>query len=247
MSFQDPATLVMSGIIDLHHGIFFYMIIVITLVSWMLFSVIRDFGYNMYITKSSGVETALKSRNLFNFTKNITHGEVIEIVWTITPSLVLVGIAVPSFALLYTLDELMEPTLTLKSIGHQWYWSYEYSDFDNGGINFDSYMVSEGDLPFGRLRLLEVDRKVWLPIDTHIRVIITAVDVLHSWAVPSLGVKMDAVPGRLNQIGLFINREGLFYGQCSEICGVNHGFMPICVKAVSPNLFNGWLNFNLNK
>jgi len=179
--------------------------------------------------------------------KNITHGVVLEIIWTILPVFVLVGIAIPSFALLYSIDEIIDPTLTIKVIGHQWYWSYEYTDYENNKVLFDSYMVPENDLQLGDLRLLEVDRKVWLPINTHIRVLVTANDVLHCWAMPSFGVKMDAVPGRLNQICLYIKREGIFYGQCSELCGVNHGFMPIVVKAVPVTLFNTWINFVFNK
>ena len=147
-------------------------------------------------------------------------------------------IAVPSFALLYSMDEMIDPAITLKVVGHQWYWSYEYSDYnhtveDSEGINFDSYMIAEEDLTTGGFRLLEVDHRVVLPVETHIRVLVTAADVLHSWAIPSFGIKVDACPGRLNQTSMFIKREGTFYGQCSEICGVNHGFMPIAIDAVS--------------
>ena len=134
------------------------------------------------------------------------------------------------------MDEMIDPALTLKVVGHQWYWSYEFSDYvtlDGGkNLDFDSYMLALGDLTLGNLRLLEVDNRVVLPINTHIRIIVTAADVLHSWAIPSFGLKVDACPGRLNQTSLFIERERTYYGQCSEICGVNHGFMPIVVKAV---------------
>jgi len=134
------------------------------------------------------------------------------------------------------MDEMIDPALTLKVVGHQWYWSYEFSDYvtlDGGeNLDFDSYMLALGDLTLGNLRLLEVDNRVVLPINTHIRIIVTAADVLHSWAIPSFGLKVDACPGRLNQTSLFIKREGTYYGQCGEICGVNHGFMPIVVKAV---------------
>ena len=153
-------------------------------------------------------------------------------------------IAVPSFGLLYSLDELIDPTVTLKVVGHQWYWSYEYSDYATleGGesLNFDSYMIATEDLTHGSFRLLEVDNRVILPVNTHIRVLVTAADVLHSWAVPSFGIKVDACPGRLSQASLFIKREGTYYGQCSEICGVNHGFMPIVVKGVSVDNFVTW-------
>jgi heme/copper-type cytochrome/quinol oxidase subunit 2 len=143
------------------------------------------------------------------------------------------------------MDELIDPTITLKAVGHQWYWSYEFSDYATleGGesLNYDSYMIPEDDLTGGNLRLLEVDNRVVLPVQTHIRVLITSADVLHSWAVPSFGVKVDACPGRLNQTSVFIKREGTYFGQCSEICGVNHGFMPIVVEAVSLNNYVTWI------
>ena len=174
-----------------------------------------------------------------------THSTPLEVVWTIVPAIVLLFIAVPSFALLYSMDELIDPTITLKAVGHQWYWSYEFSDYATleGGesLNYDSYMIPEDDLTGGNLRLLEVDNRVVLPVQTHIRVLITSADVLHSWAVPSFGVKVDACPGRLNQTSVFIKREGTYFGQCSEICGVNHGFMPIVVEAVSLNNYVTWI------
>jgi cytochrome c oxidase subunit 2 len=191
----------------------------------------------------------------FNDTVNpvaqkFTHSSQLEIVWTIIPAIILLLIAVPSFALLYSLDEVIDPAVTLKVIGHQWYWSYEYSDYATleGGesLNFDSYMVSTNDLTLGTYRLLEVDNRVVLPITTHIRVLITAADVLHSWAVPSFGIKLDACPGRLSQTSLFIKREGVYYGQCSEICGINHGFMPIVVEGVSANKYINWLSIKLS-
>jgi len=245
LSFQDPSTGIMEGIIDLHNYIMFYLIIVVILVGWMLYDIVLEYGLYMYLGMNSLEKMFESRRNSLNLNK-VMHGKAIEIIWTITPSIVLVLIAIPSFSLLYSMDELVEPVLTLKVIGHQWYWSYEYSDFSDGDISFDSYMVPEDDLVEGQLRLLEVDRKVWLPIDLPVRVIITSTDVLHCWAVPSMGVKMDAVPGRLNQISLHIKREGIFHGQCSELCGVQHGFMPIVIKAVSISLFNKWVDFNLN-
>ena len=171
------------------------------------------------------------------------HGTLIEILWTVAPSLILLVVAVPSFALLYSVDEVVDPVITLKVVGHQWYWSYEYSDYssEENAINFDSYIIAEDDLELGHLRLLEVDNRVVLPDETHVRILVTAADVLHSWAVPSLGVKMDACPGRLNQTAVFPNREGVFYGQCSEICGVNHGFMPIVVESVNSDFYITWL------
>ena len=143
------------------------------------------------------------------------------------------------------MDEIIDPSVTLKVIGHQWFWSYEYSDYSNENneksVAFDSYMVTDEDLKQGQIRLLEVDNPVVLPVKTHIRVLVTSADVLHSWAVPSLGVKIDACPGRLNQVSLFIKREGTFYGQCSELCGINHGFMPIMVDCVSIERYIKWI------
>jgi cytochrome c oxidase subunit 2 len=182
--------------------------------------------------------------------EKIIHGTTIEIAWTIAPSLVLVLIALPSFALLYSIDEVVDPSVTLKAIGHQWYWSYEYSDYnqsDEPAVAFDSYMIPDDDLQPGQLRLLEVDNRVVLPVNTHVRMIITAADVLHSWAVPSLGVKCDAIPGRLNQVALFVKREGIFYGQCSELCGANHAFMPIVVEAVSLENYTNWISNKLQE
>ncbi|CEI80207.1 cytochrome c oxidase subunit partial [Plasmopara halstedii] len=147
------------------------------------------------------------------------------------------------------MDEIIDPIITLKVIGSQWYWSYEYSDnleFSDEPLIFDSYMVQENDLEIGQFRLLEVDNRVVVPVNSHIRVLITASDVLHSWAIPSLGIKLDACPGRLNQTSMFIKRTGVFYGQCSEICGVNHGFMPIVVEAVSLEDYLAWLKNKIN-
>lgn len=179
-----------------------------------------------------------------------SHSNILEIVWTIIPAVILLLIAIPSFTLLYSLDELSNPVITLKVVGHQWYWSYEYSDYtdvtESGEtINFDSYMIPTSDLAEGMFRLIEVDNRVILPVNTHIRVLITAADVIHSWAVPSFGIKVDAVPGRLSEASLFIRREGVYFGQCSEICGVNHGFMPIVIRTVPKKVFVAWVVYKL--
>ena len=233
LGFQDPATPIMEGIINLHHDLMFFICVVSIFVSWMLGRTLWHFEINQN-----------------NIPSSLTHGTLIEIIWTVTPALILLVIAVPSFSLLYAMDEIISPAITVKTLGHQWYWSYEYSDYlneDGDTIVYDSYMLPEEDLEKGQLRLLEVDNRMVVPVNTHIRVIVSAADVLHSWAVPSLGVKCDAVPGRLNQISLFIKREGIYYGQCSEICGVNHGFMPIVVEAVPlPNYVN-WIYNKLNE
>lgn len=233
LGFQDPASPIMQGIIDLHHDVAFFLIVVSVFVLWMLTRTLYHFHH---------------SRN--PVPEKIIHGTLIEIVWTVTPSLILVLIAVPSFALLYSLDEVVDPAVTVKVIGHQWYWSYEYSDYsdtDTPSIAFDSYMIPDEDLELGQLRLLEVDNRVVVPVNTHVRAVITAADVLHSWAIPSLGVKCDAVPGRLNQIPLFIKREGVFYGQCSELCGVNHAFMPIVIEAVPLDTYIAWVSERLEE
>jgi cytochrome c oxidase subunit 2 len=167
-----------------------------------------------------------------------SHHTVLEVVWTAVPVLILVIIAIPSFKLLYFADVVPESELTVKAIGHQWYWSYEYPD--NGNFTFDSLMIPDSDIKDGQLRLLETDNRVVLPVGVNIRVQVTAADVLHSWAMPQFGVKVDAVPGRLNELWVNINEPGTYYGQCSELCGANHGFMPITIEAVSPDAFKSW-------
>nr|YP_010000524.1 cytochrome c oxidase subunit II [Erythrocercus mccallii]QOD96410.1 cytochrome c oxidase subunit II [Erythrocercus mccallii] len=169
---------------------------------------------------------------------NTVNAQVIEIIWTILPAAVLIMLALPSLRILYMMDEVNEPNLTLKAIGHQWYWTYEYTDFKD--LTFDSYMTPTTDLPLGHFRLLETDHRVIVPTRSTVRVIVTADDVLHSWAIPSLGVKTDAIPGRLNQTSFSASRPGVFYGQCSEICGANHSFMPIVVESVPLANFESW-------
>nr|AAX58179.1 cytochrome oxidase subunit II [Anopheles minimus A] len=183
---------------------------------------------------------------LFNkFTNRyLFHGQTIEIIWTVLPAIILMFIAFPSLRLLYLMDEINTPSITLKSIGHQWYWSYEYSDFLN--LEFDSYMIPTNELETNGFRLLDVDNRIVLPMNNQIRILVTATDVLHSWTVPSLGVKVDATPGRLNQINFLINRPGLFFGQCSEICGANHSFMPIVIESIPMNYFIKWITSMTN-
>nr|YP_009532912.1 cytochrome c oxidase subunit II [Mantispa japonica]AYG51247.1 cytochrome c oxidase subunit II [Mantispa japonica] len=172
----------------------------------------------------------------------LLEGQTIEIIWTILPAITLIFIALPSLRLLYLLDEIDNPSITLKTIGHQWYWSYEYSDFLN--IEFDSYMIPTNELNLNNFRLLDVDNRTILPMNTQIRIMVTAADVLHSWTIPALGVKVDATPGRLNQTNFFITRPGLFFGQCSEICGANHSFMPIVIESIPMNNFINWIKLN---
>lgn len=220
LSFQDAASPVMEEIMNFHNYVMIYITFIVITVVWMLFEIVKNF----------------RKVNKFISHKYLIHGTVLEFVWTVTPAVILVGIAFPSFKLLYLMDEVIDPAITIKVTGHQWYWTYEYSDYinqDGKNIEFDSYMIPEQDLELGQLRLLEVDNKVVVPINTHVRVIVTSADVIHSWAVPSLGVKIDAIPGRLNQVSFLAFREGVYYGQCSEICGLQHAFMPIAVEVTN--------------
>jgi cytochrome c oxidase subunit 2 len=228
LNFQNVATPTTEIMIFFHHYLMFFLIFMGSFVFWVLFKVI-----------------VLFNNQSKNDIKNITQSNLLEFGWTMFPAGILLFLAVPSFSLLYSLDELIDPSLTLKIVGHQWYWTYEYSDFSNLKegqiIAFDSYMIDNKGLAEGSFRLLEVDNKVVLPTDTHIRLLITSSDVLHSWTVPSFGIKSDPCPGRLSQASLFLKRAGVYYGQCSEICGVNHGFMPIVVKGIVVDTFVTWL------
>lgn len=225
LSFQDAASPVMEEIQFLHDHIMFIAPTICVFIFWIIMkSMISKYTY-----------------------RNLTDGTLIEIIWTIIPGVILVFIAFPSLKLLYLMDETMEPAITVKAVGHQWYWSYEYSDYDIEDLEFDSYMIPTSDLEYGENRLLEVDNCLVVPIQSHIRIMVTAADVIHSFAVPSLGIKVDAVPGRLNQSDMFLKRPGLFYGQCSEICGSNHSFMPIAVRGVSLDSFINWVESKISE
>ncbi len=226
--FQDSATPQMEGLVELHDNILFYLVIILFGVAWVLVSVIKN-----YTNTVSPISH-----------KYLNHGTLIELIWTITPALILMLIAFPSFKLLYLMDEVSDPAMSVLAEGHQWYWSYQYPDFLNSDgefIEFDSYLVPESDLEDGALRMLEVDNRVIIPELTHVRFIVTGADVIHSFACPALGIKCDAYPGRLNQASVLINREGTFYGQCSEICGILHSSMPIVIESVSIEKFLAWL------
>nr|AAY62384.1 cytochrome c oxidase subunit II [Testudo hermanni] len=175
---------------------------------------------------------------------NTMNAQEVEMIWTILPAIVLITIALPSLRVLYLMDEINNPHLTIKALGHQWYWTYEYTDYKN--LEFDSYMIPTQHLPNGYLRLLEVDHRTVMPMESPIRMLISAEDVLHSWAIPSLGMKADAVPGRLNQSTFIVTRPGMFYGQCSEICGANHSFMPIVLESVPLKHFENWSSLMLS-
>lgn len=222
MTFQDPATTAMNNLIDLHHDIMFFLIVISIFVAYFLFQILINFTFL--------ANTALVP-------SRVTHNSLLEIIWIVIPSCILFIIAIPSFSLLYIMESRTiwnNPELTLKIIGHQWYWGYEYE------INseIELRLQSEDDLisnfsNIGGFRLLETNTKLILPVDQQIRLLITSDDVIHSWTIPSFAIKVDAVPGRLNQVFLKILRSGVYYGQCSEICGINHGFMPISVFATT--------------
>jgi cytochrome c oxidase subunit 1 len=281
--FQDPASAIMEGIVDLHHDIMFFIIWIVVTVIWVMISIVQGselnekdnlptpvlstIGENSLMVDYSftgSIYTALtgnylinrapvskvihlpgriaeipKKRNTVFLPSTDQENTFIEIIWTLVPCVVLLLIAIPSFSLLYAIEDFTTIECSIKVIGNQWYWTYEIPG-DGFEKVFDSVMIPETDHPKKGLRLLEVDNRLVLPVETQLRLFITSTDVLHSWAVPSLGVKMDACPGRLNQVALWINRTGTYYGQCSEICGINHSFMPIVVSAVDPIDFFKW-------
>lgn len=249
INFQDPATPIAEHIIHIHNYVFFFLTVVLIFVVYNMYRILFSFWWILpdntkYTNKEFNIVRELSSLRF-------THNTAIEIIWTIIPSLILVAIAIPSFGLLYSMDDVIDPDMTIKVVGHQWYWSYEYSDLDHvfdfkSTIAFDSYMVPEDELIMGGSRLLEVDNSVILPIGAYIRVNVTSSDVLHSWAVPSLGIKIDAVPHRINTGLIYLQRTGIFYGQCSEICGVNHGFMPIVVQSLTIDEFMSRLHNLVN-
>ena len=214
---QDASSPMMEQLIFFHDHAMVVIILIISLVGFISVSLVRG-GFS--------------GRFLLEYHE-------VEAVWTVLPGVVLVFLALPSLRLLYLLDEVNDRCLTLKVVGHQWYWSYEYSDFVD--VEYDAYMLASDDLSSGDYRLLEVDHRTVVPFSVDVRVLVTAADVLHSWTVPSLGVKADAVPGRLNQLRFFCSRAGVFYGQCSEICGANHSFIPIVVESVNISDFTSWV------
>ena len=169
-----------------------------------------------------------------------THNTLLEVAWTVVPIVILVVISVTSLKLLYFMDKTHNPEMTLKVIGHQWYWEYQYPEHDD--LAFESYLIPEDELKEGEPRLLTVDNRLVLPVNKNIQVLVTAGDVLHSFAMPSLGVKKDAVPGRLNETWMRIDRPGIYRGQCSEICGTGHGYMPVVIEALSEDEFAAWVN-----
>ncbi len=225
LSFQEPATDLMSDIISFHSYI---LMPIITGISILVLSLLLYIAFRF---NSSRNHTA----------SNTTHNTVVEILWTVIPVILLIIIAIPSFRLLYVSETIPKADLTIKAIGNQWYWSYEYPDY--GDIVFDANMLNDDELSDPKLRLLETDTQIVVPINKVVKLQITSNDVLHAWTIPAFGVKMDAVPGKLNETWFKANKEGIFYGQCSELCGPKHAFMPINVKVVSDKEFEDWIGF----
>jgi len=222
LNFQEAASPVMAELHDFHN---FLLILSTAIVLFVIFLI---------------VYVAIRFNARANPIPNrFTHNIVIEIIWTIIPIIILIVIAIPSFRILKMAEHTPPADMTIKVIGSQWYWTYEYPDHDN--ITFDSYMIQDKDLKPGQLRLLEVDNRIVVPQGATIKFLITAADVIHSFAIPSLGLKTDAVPGRINEAWTRIDKKGVYYGQCSELCGVNHGFMPIAIEVVSMEDFESWV------
>lgn len=227
INLQEEGSPIMIGIRDLHDEIMYYVIIIIIFVTYILIK-------NIISYKSGGGKININS-------KDLNHSTIVELIWTIIPAIILILIAIPSFKLMYSIDEVVKPLITLKVQGNQWYWTYNIVDTIGINIEFTSYPKGTEDLKIGELRLLEVDNRVVLPILIPIRVLITASDVMHAWAIPSLGIKIDAIPGRINHGLIYILREGLYYGQCSELCGQGHAYMPIAIEGVKISNYINWL------
>ena len=223
LGFQNPASDSMRDIVSFHNNLLLPIIIAISVfvLFLMLYACVRF--------RASANPNPSKR----------THNVTVEILWTLIPCLILIVMAVPSFKILYKQDTIPKADLTIKAVGYQWYWGYEYPDEN---IIFDSYMIEEKDLRADQPRLLAVDNEVVVPVDKVVKVLITANDVLHAWALPAFGVKRDAVPGRINETWFKAEKEGTYYGQCSELCGIKHAFMPITVKVVSEEDYQKWLS-----
>lgn len=221
IDFQPPATPVMYQLKEFHDLLFIIICCIGAFVVFLVFFVVWRFRASKNPTPSKR-----------------THNTMLEAVWTLVPVLILLGIAYPSFRLLYYMDVAPNADLTIKAVGHQWYWSYEYPD--HGNFEFDSYIVPDKELKPDQLRLLSVDNPVYVPVGKNVRLLTTSTDVIHSWAVPSFGVKKDSVPGRINETWFRAEKPGVYYGQCSELCGPKHGFMPIEVRAIPEEEFNAW-------
>lgn len=227
MNFQPAASPLMEGITHMHNLLLWIITCVAVFVAGLL-------AYVMIRFRASRNPVPSKT----------THHTLLEVVWTVIPVLILVVVAIPSLKLLFRLDKAQDATMTIKAVGHQWYWSYEYPD---NQISYDSYMIEDHDLKPEQIRLLSVDNPIFIPEQTTVRILVTSQDVLHSFAVPALGLKKDAVPGRLNETWVRVDKVGDYYGQCSELCGIKHGFMPIHIKVVSQKDYDVWIKLKKDK
>lgn len=215
--FQDAVSPIIEQLIIFHD----HTIIVLTMITITVIYIISSLIFNKLINRV------------------LLEGQLIELIWTLIPAILLIVIALPSLKILYLLEEINKPLITLKAIGHQWYWSYEYSDFKK--IEFDSYIKQTNSIENNEFRLLESDNHIIIPYNTQSRILVTSYDVIHSWTIPSIGIKIDGSPGRINQGRILIIRPGIFYGQCSEICGANHRFIPIVLESVNIQVFTNWI------
>ena len=225
LGFSEPATELMSDVIAFHSYI---LMPIITGISILVLALLLYIAYRYNSNRNQIASTT-------------THNTVIEVLWTVIPVILLIIIAIPSFRILYTAETIPKADLTIKAIGNQWYWSYEYPDYDD--FSFDANMLQDDELSDPSLRLLETDTQIVVPVNKVVKLLITSNDVLHAWTIPAFAVKKDAVPGRLNETWFKAEKTGTYYGQCSELCGPKHAFMPINVKVVSQDEFDNWLNF----
>ena len=225
LGFSEPATELMSDVIAFHSYI---LMPIITGISILVLALLLYIAYKYNSNRNQIASTT-------------THNTVIEVLWTVIPVILLIIIAIPSFRILYTAETIPKADLTIKAIGNQWYWSYEYPDYDD--FSFDANMLQDEELSDPSLRLLETDTQIVVPVNKVVKLLITSNDVLHAWTIPAFAVKKDAVPGRLNETWFKAEKTGTYYGQCSELCGPKHAFMPINVKVVSQDEFDNWLNF----
>ncbi|MBR45106.1 MAG: cytochrome c oxidase subunit II [Rhodospirillaceae bacterium] len=222
VNFQDAHSPTMERILDLNDILFWICIAISVFVMGLMAYIMIRFRRKRNPTPSK-----------------TSHHSLLEVIWTVVPVILLVAIAVPSLRLLYFMDRTDEAEMTIKAIGNQWYWTYEYPDLGED-VSFDAVMLQEDELEEGQPRLLATDESVVVPVDTNIRLLVTANDVIHAWTIPAFGVKIDGIPGRTNEGWFRVDTEGVYYGQCSELCGRDHGFMPIQVKAVSKEEYAEW-------